>query len=439
MAASYQQTLDYLFSRLPMFSRLGKAAIKKDLTNTLALCAALGHPEKKFKSIHIAGTNGKGSTSHALAAIFQEAGYTTGLYTSPHLVDFRERIRINGVPVDEPWVIDFVAENKSLIEAVLPSFFEITVAMAFAAFAEKQVDIAIIETGLGGRLDSTNVLKPELSIITNISLDHTDLLGHTRAEIAGEKAGIIKPGVPALIGSDDAETFPVFFQKALAEQSPVYVAGNFWELVNTGQKSDLQYFKAVDLQEQKIYPLATDLAGSYQKENLQTVLAAVTLLQHQGWQLPLETALPALGRVKAQTGLRGRWEVLQQSPFIVADVAHNEAGISAVLSQWQEVPKERARIVMGFVRDKDLEKVLSLMPAAAIYYFTAAQVPRALPAGELAEMAHKKGLQGKAYATVAEAVQAATNAMSAGDALLITGSFFIVGEALTATGSSAML
>lgn len=430
--SSYQQTVDYLFSRLPMFSRLGSAAIKKDLTNTLRLCEALGHPEKQFKSIHIAGTNGKGSTSHALTAVLQQAGYKTGLYTSPHLVDFRERIRMNGVPVSQEWVVDFVAKNKLLIEKTEPSFFEITVAMAFAAFAENKVDVAVIETGLGGRLDSTNVITPELSIITNISLDHVDVLGHTRAEIALEKAGIIKRGVPVLIGSEDEETYPVFFQKALSQQSQIYTAGHFWELIREGGAANLQAYKAVDLQQQKIYPFATDLLGSYQKENLQTVLAAVSLLQHQGWRLSTESGLAALADVKTLTGLRGRWEILQESPFIVADVAHNEAGLSAVLAQWQSVPKEQAHILIGFVRDKDVEKVLSLMPRDAVYYFTAANVPRALPAGALAQMAADKGLRGKVFDRVAEGLSAAKAALSSRDALLVTGSFFIVGEALGA-------
>lgn len=422
-----------------MFSRVGKVAIKKDLTNTLRLCEALGHPETQFKSIHIAGTNGKGSTSHALAAIMQQAGYKTGLYTSPHLVDFRERIRIDGQPISENWVVDFVSTHKELIEAVEPSFFEITVVMAFAAFSAAHVDIVIIETGLGGRLDSTNVITPELSIITNISLDHTDLLGHTRAEIAAEKAGIIKAEIPVLIGVEDEETYPVFFQKAVSLHSPIYVAGNFWELIPDQSEngnisghagSGLQNFKAVDLQQLVILPFSTDLAGSYQKENLGTVLAAVTLLIHAGWHLSVSGAMAALAHVTETTGLRGRWEVLQQQPFIVADVAHNEAGLSQVLAQWKEIPKEKAHILIGFVRDKDVEKVLRMMPADATYYFTAAQVPRALPAEELAQLAQEKGLQGKSYASVAAGLQAAKNALSDQDALLITGSFFIVGESL---------
>lgn len=435
--SDYAQTLDYLFSRLPMFSRVGKAAIKKDLTNTLRFCEALGHPERQFKSIHIAGTNGKGSVSHALAAVLQEAGYKTGLYTSPHLVDFRERIRVNGQPVSAEWVVHFVEKHRPLIEEMEPSFFEITVVMAFMAFAEANLDVAVIETGLGGRLDSTNVITPELSIITNISLDHVDVLGSTLAEIAAEKAGIIKPGVPALIGTEDAATYPVFFQKSLAAQSQLHRAGSFWELIASGGvvAGGGTAYKAVNLQQQEIYPFVTDLNGGYQKENLRTVLAAVSLLQHQGWTVSLAQTIAALGKVRALTGLRGRWEVLQQQPFVVADVAHNEAGIRAVLAQWATVPKQQAHILLGFVRDKDVAKVLGLLPKDAVYYFTAAQVPRALPPSELAEMAAQSGLKGEVYASVTEGIGAAKTALQTGDALLITGSFFIVGEALTAWNS----
>ena len=429
---TYQQTLDYLFSRLPMFSRIGSAAIKKDLTNTLKLCEALGNPHQKFKSIHIAGTNGKGSISHMLAAVFQQSGYKTGLYTSPHLVDFRERIRINGKEIPEQFVIDFVHTHKALIEEVAPSFFEITVAMAFEAFAEEQVDIAIIETGLGGRLDSTNVIIPELSVISNISLDHTDMLGHTLTEIAREKAGIIKPGVPVVVGQSHDETDKVFFETALKGGSTVYYADSLWDIVKTTPEDHFQHYKTVHKGSLKIIDLKTDMLGSYQQHNIKTVLTAVELMGALGWQVSLEKAFEALVHVKPLTGMRGRWDIWQTTPLIVADVAHNPAGLQEVLKQWNAVTAAQKHIVIGFVRDKDVPAALALFPGDNIYYCTNAAIPRALPAAELNDLAITAGLQSKSFETVAGAVAAAVKNMGADDALLITGSFFIVGEAMDA-------
>ncbi len=429
--ATYQQTLDYLYEQLPMFSRIGSAAIKKDLTNTLRLCEALGNPHQKFKSIHIAGTNGKGSTSHMLSAIFQQCGYKTGLYTSPHLVDFRERIRINGAEISEHEVIEFVAQHKELIEAVQPSFFEITVVMAFEAFAKAEVDIAIIETGLGGRLDSTNVITPELSIITNISLDHTDMLGKTRPEIAFEKAGIIKKGVPVIIGETDDETEKIFFETGLRTGSVLYRADELWDMVRTDtEKPELQRYKAVHKGSLKIMELHTDLLGSYQQHNIKTVLTATELLGALGWKLSLERAMDALEQIKALTGLRGRWDVWQTAPFIAADVAHNPAGLREVLSQWNAVPAVRKHVIIGFVKDKDVPAALALFPKDNIYYCTNAAIPRALPAEELLTLASGEGLEAAAFSGVAEALDAAKAAMAPEDALLITGSFFVVGEAM---------
>lgn len=428
----YQQTVDYLYERLPIFSRIGAAAIKKDLDNTIALCTALGNPEHKFKSIHIAGTNGKGSTSHMLAAILQEAGYKVGLYTSPHLTDFRERIRINGRPVEKQWVVDFVARNKGTIESVEPSFFEITVAMAFAAFAEQEVDYAVIETGLGGRLDSTNVITPILSIITNISLDHTDLLGKTLPEIAGEKAGIIKQGIPVVIGQQHPETNSVFFETAVHKQSTVFYADALWDLVRTRQENGLQYYKAIHRAQREMHDLVCDLTGNYQYHNIRTVLAAYEVLtKNIGISIPFDTAFRALSKVRKLTGLRGRWEVVQQKPLIVADVAHNPAGLKEVLSQWQQVNANTKHIVVGFVKDKDVNEALSLFPKDNVYYFCAADMPRALPALELKQMALTHQLHGNIYKDVDDAVKAARDGMAMDDAALIVGSFFIVGEAIS--------
>ncbi len=426
----YRQTLDYLYERLPMFSRIGKAALKPDLSNTLKLCAALGNPHKKFKSVHIAGTNGKGSTSHALAAVMQDAGYKTGLYTSPHLIDFRERIRINGVPVSKEWVVDFVAQHKELIEEIKPSFFEINVAMAFTAFAEEAVDIAIIETGLGGRLDSTNVITPLLSIITNISFDHNDLLGNTLPEIAAEKAGIIKPNIPAIIGEQNDETERVFFEHSIHRQSTLYYAQSLWGMVRVKQDARYQYFKAINNAKMEMYDLHTDLLGNYQQHNLKTVLTAAEVLSHKGFNLSIPATIAALANVKGTTGLRGRWDWIQENPTIICDVAHNPAGLKEVMKQWHEVKADKKHIVLGFVKDKDVSEALSVFPEDTMYYFCNADIPRALPAEELKTMAIKHEMNGEAYSSVSDAITSAGRTMTANDALLITGSFFIVGEAL---------
>jgi len=429
---TYEQTLGYLYERLPMFSRIGKAALKPDLTNTIKLCGALGDPHKKFRSVHIAGTNGKGSTSHALSAVMQGAGYKTGLYTSPHLVDFRERIRINGAPVSKEWVVNFVELNKTLIEEIQPSFFEITVAMAFAAFAEQQVDIAIIETGLGGRLDSTNIITPLLSIITNISYDHKDLLGDTLPAIAAEKAGIIKQGVPVIIGEQDDETGRVFFEHSVHRQAPIYYAQGLWDMVRIKQDARYQYYKAVNKAKQEMVDLQTDLLGNYQHHNIKTVLTATEFLSGQGYNVSIPGAISALKSVKRTTGLRGRWDWLQEQPAIICDVAHNPAGIKEVMSQFGKLSATKKHIVIGFVKDKDVQEALSLLPKDAIYYFCNAQIERALAAADLKAEAEKAGLTGNAYPSVAEAVTAARESMPADDALLITGSFFIVGDAIAA-------
>ena len=428
---SYQQTVSYLYEQLPMFTRDGASAFKKDLTNTIKLCELLGNPHEKFKTIHIAGTNGKGSVSHMLAAVFQQAGYRTGLYTSPHLVDFRERIRIDGAPVAKDWVVDFVAKYKQQIEEIEPSFFEITVAMAFAAFAEQEVDIAIIETGMGGRLDSTNIITPMLSIITNIGYDHMDFLGNSLAEIAGEKAGIIKNGVPVVIGEQHPETERVFFEHSVHKQSVLYFAESMWDMVRTDSNLQYQSFKTIHRARREMHDMTTDLLGDYQAANIKTVLAAREVLISSGMaDLPLDITLSALSKVKKLTGLRGRWDVLQNEPLIIADVAHNAAGLTNALNQWNKIQAGRKHIVTGFVKDKDVNSALALFPKDNIYYFCNADIPRAMPASQLQQLAAAHGLDGNIYPSVADAIKAAKEALHKGDALLITGSVYVTGEAI---------
>lgn len=434
---TYATTLQFLYEQLPMFSKTGKDAIKKDLTNIRTLCEALGNPQEKFKTIHIAGTNGKGSTSHALAAILQNSGYKTGLYTSPHLVDFRERFRIDGKLVNEEWVISFVENNLGLMERIQPSFFEVTVAMAFQAFADAQVDVAVIETGLGGRLDSTNIITPLLSVITNISYDHQDVLGATLKEIAGEKAGIIKPQVPVVIGEEHAETGHVFLEAAMRHRTKLYYAQPIWDLVKTGQDVQYQYFKVIHRAKRMMYDLKTDLLGSYQQHNIRTVLAAVEVLDTTtGLRINMDKALEALALVKSLTGLRGRWEVWKTQPLVIADVAHNPAGINEMLAQWKQIDAKKKKIVVGFVKDKDVQQALRFFPKEGNeYYFCNADIPRALPADHLYELAKETGLSGTYYPSVKAALQAALqeeNSMDNDTAILITGSFFVVGEAMEA-------
>ncbi|MBX2906493.1 MAG: bifunctional folylpolyglutamate synthase/dihydrofolate synthase [Taibaiella sp.] len=413
-----------------MFSRIGKAALKPDLSNTIKLCEALGNPQTQFRSIHIAGTNGKGSVSHGLSSALNYCSYKTGLYTSPHLVDFRERIRINGEMVSEEWVIKFVEVNKNLIEEIQPSFFEITVAMAFQYFAEQGVDVAVIETGLGGRLDSTNIITPVISIITNISYDHKDLLGDTLGAIAAEKAGIIKQGIPVVIGEQHPETERVFFEHAIHKQTAVHYADSLWGMVRVKQDEKYQYYKVVDNARREMFDMHTDLRGAYQQHNLKTIFTAAEMLSHRGFNLPIEKVCKALEQVKRRTGLKGRWDILQSSPLVVCDVAHNPAGLAQVLDQFSQVAEGTKHILLGFVSDKDVSAALDLFPGDATYYFTNANIQRALPAEELSKLASEKGLNGRSYSRVTAALEVAKAAMNEKDALLITGSFFIVGEVL---------
>ena len=424
----YKETLNYLFTRLPMFSRIGAAAYKKDLTNTIALCGALGDPQNRFRSVHIAGTNGKGSVSHMLAAVFQQAGYKTGLYTSPHLKDFRERIRINGTMVPEEFVVRFTEKIRLEAEKIEPSFFEITVAMAFSWFAEQQVDIAIIETGLGGRLDSTNIITPELSVITNIGWDHMNLLGDTLPLIAAEKAGIIKPGVPAVIGEVLPETRPVFEEKARACKAPLTVVTDVWEAAEWNWTDGWLQVTVQSGKDGSSHLYKLDLTGIYQVRNLLTVLAACDALQQQGWQLPQEQISQALQQVRSLTGLHGRWEILHRDPLLVMDVGHNEDGVREIVRQIALTPHEQLHIIFGAVRDKDVRKVLSLLPKAAHYYFTEAPTPRSLPREELLAMAREAGLEGSTYSSVNTALYAAALHAGKKDLLLVCGSIFLAGD-----------
>src|SRR3984957_8236108 len=353
---NYAETVEYLFTKLPMYSRIGAAAYRNDLTNTWQLTEYIGNPERKFKSVHVAGTNGKGSTSHMLAAIFQEAGYKTGLYTSPHLKDFRERIRINGEFISEDFVVDFVPRISPLSETMDPSFFELSVVMAFDYFADQQVDIAIVEVGLGGRLDSTNIITPELSVITNIGHDHMNPLGNTLAAIAFEKAGIIKPGIPVVVGEHHPETAPIFEQRAHEEQAPIrcadkqhYIAE--WDYKRHPRVAGVSRSPLAD--DKQFYTL--DLAGIYQLKNLLTVLEAVRTLNARGWDLPHQHVERALKQVKKLTGLHGRWEIIHEHPDIVLDVAHNEDGIRQLLRQIEVTDHEELHIVLGMVKDKAID------------------------------------------------------------------------------------
>lgn len=410
-----------------MFSRMGSAAFKKDLINIRTLCEHLGNPHQRFKCIHIAGTNGKGSVSHMLAAIFQTAGYKTGLYTSPHLYDFRERIRLNGNMITEEYVTSFVENLKPLIEEIEPSFFEITVAMAFQYFAEQQVDIAIIEVGLGGRLDSTNIITPELSVITNIGWDHMNLLGNSLAQIAGEKAGIIKPKVPVVIGESVPETKPVFESLALERNAPVYWAENSFD-IKCKQLSGTSLFLQLTDEHGHKKVIETDLPGIYQVQNVRTVLTSVEALVKGGWQLSDEAVEKALRQVKGLTGLGGRWEVIYHEPTIVLDVAHNQEGIGKMIEHLQLLSYRQLHLVLGMVKEKEVEKVLTLLPADAAYYFTQAAIPRALPAGDLQQKADAYGLKGAVYENVNLALRAAKENAAKEDLILVCGSIFLVAE-----------
>jgi len=402
---NYKETLDYLFAQLPMYQRVGKAAYKVDLTNTYDLCKLLHNPEDKFKSVHVAGTNGKGSTSHMLASILQEAGYKVGLYTSPHLKDFRERVKINGEMISEEDVISFVQKYRSDFEKMNLSFFEWTVGLAFDYFANEHVDIAIVETGLGGRLDSTNVVTPEISVITNIGIDHTQFLGDTLGKIAIEKAGIIKPNISVIIGETQNETKNVFLNRSEQGNSPIHFAD---ELI----KNSLQ----------------TDLKGVYQQKNVKTCIAVSKSLIDKGWSISDENIEIGLLNVVKNTGLLGRWQTLSENPLTICDTGHNEEGVKELVAQIKKMDYKNLHFVFGAVNDKSIDKVLSLLPKNAQYYFCAAKIPRAMPVSFLMKSAKLVGLNGLGYDSVESALSAAkVNAVS-NDLIFIGGSTFIVAE-----------
>ncbi|QKZ13962.1 bifunctional folylpolyglutamate synthase/dihydrofolate synthase [Spirosoma sp. KUDC1026] len=430
----YPEAIDYLYSRLPVFHRIGPKAIKPGLTNILRLCEALGNPQHKFQSIHVAGTNGKGSTSHMLAAVYQSAGYRVGLYTSPHLKSFTERIRINGQPIPEAEVAAFVDQHRELIEDVEPSFFEVTVAMAFAYFAEQNLDVAIIEVGLGGRLDSTNIITPLASVITNIGYDHTDILGDTLPQIAGEKAGIIKPNVPVIVGETHPETAPVFRSVAAANQAPITFADQHYQLTDQGLVNGRRRIGVASLiTPLDEYPASTpsetilDLIGLYQLKNLAAVLATVSVLQEK-FPVTGQAQQAGLGAVARLTGLLGRFQILQESPRVIADTAHNQAGLMALLETVRSLSYDKLRIVIGLVSDKDREKVLSILPNDAAYYFCQAQSPRALPANQLQQEAINFGKLGESYPDVNTALFSALQMSTKYELILVTGSNYIVAE-----------
>jgi len=423
---TYQETLAYLYARLPMYQRSGAKAIKKGLDRTLALCEHLGNPQLSFQSIHIAGTNGKGSVTHMLTSILYQAGFSTGMYTSPHLKDFRERIQVNGELIDPDFICSFVEENRGVIESLNPSFFEVTVAMAFSYFREKQVAYAVIETGLGGRLDSTNIITPVLSIITSIGMDHTDILGTTLEAIAGEKAGIIKPGVPVVIGEYHPETWPVFFQRAADMNASIWLAPEQYHSEVVHQDLRNQVIRLSSKEGGSVYEFTTDLTGPYQPVNLRTVWVAVELLKNslQVTELMVRTALE---NVKSLTHLKGRWQVLQESPVVIADIAHNEAGFKLNVAQLLQYREPQDLIfVLGFVREKDITGILALFPKQATYYFCEPAIERKLPVEELKKKAYSMGIRGKAIPDVNQALGHALSENRQNQLIYVGGSTFVV-------------
>ncbi|GHT42143.1 tetrahydrofolate synthase [Bacteroidia bacterium] len=414
MTEAYRQTIDYLYRFAPMFQQVGTSAYKEGMENSFAIDAHLGHPHTKYRTIHVAGTNGKGSVAHLLASVLQEAGYKVGLYTSPHLLDFRERIRVDGQPVNEAFVVDFVARHKTFFESIQPSFFELTTGMAFACFADRQVDVAVIEVGLGGRLDCTNVITPALSIITNISLDHTNLLGNTEEAIAREKAGIIKPNVPVVIGEVGNPAVKQVFENER------------WKV--EGERGGLLFADKCDAPP---YPtLTNELKGYAQEKNTATVLCAINRLKKLDFNIPDKAVYDGFSRVIENTGLMGRWQIVGTQPKIILDTGHNVGGMTYNVRQLAAEKADKLHFVFGMVNDKDISAVLALLPKDAIYYFTQASIPRALPANELAEQALEYALTGKSYLAVKEALVAAKEAASERDVIFVGGSTFVVADAL---------
>ena len=424
---TYQETITYLYNSTPLFQNVGKDAYKEGLDNTHLLDEHFGHPHRQFKTIHVAGTNGKGSCSHTLAAILQSAGYKVGLYTSPHLVDFRERIRINGTPVSEAYVIDFVENHRAFFEPLHPSFFELTTAMAFNYFAEQQVDVAVIEVGLGGRLDCTNIIRPDLCVITNISFDHVQFLGDTLAKIASEKAGIIKEGIPVVIGETTPETKPVFAEKAIQVNAPIHFA----------EEEQFLLESSINEQGKRIYQtkeyadLEGELGGLCQIKNTNTLLSAIRILQDIGYNINDTHVREGFAHVCSLTGLMGRWQKILETPVAFCDTGHNKAGIQYIVEQLSRQTYRQLHIVMGMVNDKDISGVLAMLPKDAIYYFTKASVSRALNENEVKRLAGEAGLEGNTYPSVKDAFEAAQASAHPDDFIFIGGSTFIVADLLS--------
>ena len=425
-SAAYFEAIQYLYNRLPVFHHIGKSAYKPGLDNTIRLLNALKNPQKTYKTVHVAGTNGKGSVSHMLAAILQESGYKVGLYTSPHLVDFGERIRVNGAKISQQYVVDFVQKKEPLFDEVQPSFFEATMAMAFAYFADEKVDVAIIEVGLGGRLDSTNIIYPELSVITNISFDHVSFLGNTLEKIATEKAGIIKQNIPVVIGEKQPETQPVFLQKAAEMNAPIVFAEEQMKIISHKYKAEKLI---VTTSNNETYSVG--LIGNYQLKNIVTVLVAAKQLQKKNFHITAESVEKGLKSVVKITGLQGRWQTVRENPKIVLDTGHNIAGIENIVHQLKSQKYKTLRIIIGMVNDKDTSSVLSLLPKNAVYYFTQANIARALPANELQQQAIFTGLKSRCvFHSVEDALKKAISDAQIDDFVFIGGSNFVVGEAL---------
>ena len=424
---TYDETVTYLFNCAPPFQQVGGAAYKEGLSTTIALDNHLGNPHRKFRTIHVAGTNGKGSTSHTLAAILQESGYKVGLYTSPHLIDFRERMRVNGITASKEYVTDFVEKHRAFFEPLQPSFFELTTAMAFNYFAEQNVDVAIIEVGLGGRLDCTNIITPELCIITNISPDHTQFLGNTLQEIASEKAGIIKNGIPVVIGETTTETKEVFARKAKESNAPIIFAEEEALLTAATPMDNGYRYKSTVFGD-----FFGELGGDYQQKNTNTLLSAINILRNSGFAITEESLRKGFTNVCKLTGLMGRWQKIQDNPRVICDAGHNIGGIKYITEQLARVDCRELRIVFGMVNDKDITSVLKMMPKNAEYYFTQASIKRAMPADDLKNMAKRFGLMGNSHPNVKEALEAALSDSSDDDFIFVGGSCFIVADLLVA-------
>lgn len=429
---TYQQTLDFLYKQLPMFQRIGNQAFKKDLSNTLAICEQLDNPHQKFKSIHVGGTNGKGSTSHIIAAVMQAHGFKVGIYTSPHYKDFRERIKINGKLISKKYIVDFVEQNKTTFDKIKPSFFEWTVGLAFDYFANQKVDIAIIEVGLGGRLDSTNIITPLLGVITNISFDHTQFLGDTLPLIAGEKAGIIKKEIPIIIGETHKETAPIFKQTAKKQNAPILFADKQLKIDRKKVLPNHQVFDITKGKKLIFKDLHLNLIGEYQQKNLTTALTALLNLSPVFPDFVLEKGKLKAGLkdLQSRTRMMGRWQKLGEKPLIIADSGHNEGGLKLTMKQLENIQYKKLHFVLGAVNDKSITKMLSMLPKEAKYYFAKANIPRGLAADLLKKEADTFGLKGRTYSSVRNALRAAKRAAEADDMIFVGGSTFVVAEAI---------